>query len=65
MKALIILYHSWSPFFLLFFIYMEKIFGALCVLLEYFCNKKLPYFQENSFVISDTLITLVQYNKTW
>ncbi len=48
MKAVIILSHSWSPFFLFTFD-MEKMnfCGALCPLLEYFRKKKLQQFQEN------------------
>ncbi len=42
MNALVILSHSWSPFFSHLLVYMEKISfcGSLCSLLEYFREKK-------------------------
>ncbi len=65
MKALVILSHSWSQFFLLNYWYGEN--EPLWELfLEYFHERKLPQFQENSFVMGHFYnIILVQYNETW
>ncbi len=52
MKALIIVIHD-HHFLYLLLIYMEKMnfLGALCALLEYFREKKLPQFQKNPVVM--------------
>ncbi len=47
------------------YLYGEKErFEALCTLLEYFREKKLPQFQKNSFVMRHFYkVILVQYNE--
>ncbi len=67
MKALIILSHSRSSFFLTTYLYGEnELLWALCTLLEYFCENKLLQFQEISFVMRHFYtIIIVQYNETW
>ncbi len=40
--------------------------GALCALLDYFCEKNLPQFHDNSFVMRLFYkVITVQYNETW
>ncbi len=52
-KVLIILSHSWSPFFLLTYLYEENelLWGSVCPFGVFSQHKKLLHFQENSFVM--------------